>query len=152
MTKCQKERCVHYCTFLLNLLEDNPGLVNKLTMSDEAYFHLIATVKRKNFSYQSTENPCELYQWPIHRRKVTMLYTVSTGFTHFDASNKWTICTWTLMVTTRLVHSPHHSHKHGNPQFNLAACDFTVLTLAWPVSSIHFSLVIFKEMFTTHGL
>jgi hypothetical protein len=77
VTKCQKQRCVHYYAFLLNLLEDNPGLMNKMTMSDEAYFHLIATVKRENFCYQSTENPCELYQWPMHRRKVTMFYTVS---------------------------------------------------------------------------
>jgi hypothetical protein len=37
VTKCQKQRCVHYCAFLLNLLEDNPGLVNKVTRRDEAY-------------------------------------------------------------------------------------------------------------------
>lgn len=61
LDKDQKQRCVHYCAVLLNLLEDNPGLVNKLTMSDDVYFHLIATVKRKNFCYQSREYPCELY-------------------------------------------------------------------------------------------
>jgi len=83
VTKCQKQGCVHYCAFLLNLLEDNPGLVNKLTMSNDAYFHLVATVKRKNFCYQSTENPCELYQWPMHRRKVTMLYSVSSFRTSY---------------------------------------------------------------------
>lgn len=54
------------------------------------------------------------------------VWTVSTGFTPFDASNKWTISTWTLMVIIRLIHSPHRSHKHGNPQLNLAVCDFTV--------------------------
>jgi hypothetical protein len=52
--------------------------------------------------------------------------TVSTGFTPSDASNKWTISIWTRMVIIRLIHSPHHSHKYGNPQLNLAACDFTV--------------------------
>jgi len=61
-TKCQKQRCAHYCAFLLNLLEDNPGLKNKLTMSDEMYFHLTATVKRQNFCYKSKENPSELYE------------------------------------------------------------------------------------------
>lgn len=61
-TKCPKQRCAHYCAFLLNLLEDNPGLKNKLTMSDETYFHLTATVKRQNFCYQSKENAGELYE------------------------------------------------------------------------------------------
>jgi hypothetical protein len=73
-----KQQCLHYCTFLLNLLEDNPGLVNNLTMRDEAYFHLIATVKRKNFCYWSTENLCKLYQFTMHRRKATLFYTVSS--------------------------------------------------------------------------
>ena len=85
VTKHYKQRCVHYCAFLLNLLEDNPGLVNKLTVSDEAYFHLTVTVRRNEFCYWSTENPCELYQWPVHRRKVTMLYAVSLFRTSYTS-------------------------------------------------------------------
>lgn len=59
------------CQRLLQLVTEN-GLLNALIMSDEAHFHLSGKVNRQNFRYWSAENPKDLYERPLHPRKVTV--------------------------------------------------------------------------------
>jgi hypothetical protein len=43
-----------FCQQLLNMINENPDLVNNLLMSDETHFHLSGFVNKQNFRYWSS--------------------------------------------------------------------------------------------------
>jgi hypothetical protein len=66
------------CQHLLNMINENPDLVNKLLMSDAAQFHLSGFVNKQNFRYSSSENPQRFHEKPLHRVKVTVWCAISS--------------------------------------------------------------------------
>ena len=62
---------LQFCYQFVGILTENPDLLNKLLMSNEAHFHLHGTVNKQNFQYWSAENPHELHQRSTYDPKVT---------------------------------------------------------------------------------
>ncbi|KAJ4437793.1 hypothetical protein ANN_13731 [Periplaneta americana] len=46
-------------------------------MSDEAHFHLSDCVNKQNFRYWRDEQPCDVWEKPLHSPKVTVWCVVS---------------------------------------------------------------------------
>jgi len=59
-----REMCLQFCHQFVETLTENPDLLNKLMMSDEAHSHLHGTVNKHNFRYWSAANPHELLSSP----------------------------------------------------------------------------------------
>jgi len=60
-----------------NINEDNEFL-DKLWMSDEAYFHLTGYVNKQNYRYWADSNPKEVNERPLHSSKVMVWCAVSS--------------------------------------------------------------------------
>lgn len=63
---------------MLDMMNDNPDLVNNLWMSDEAHFHLSGFVNKQNFRYWAPENPQRIHEKPLHSVKVTVWCAISS--------------------------------------------------------------------------
>jgi hypothetical protein len=63
---------------LLNMINDNPDLVNNLLMSDEAHFQLSGFVSKQNFHYLSSKNPQRFHEKLLHSVKVTIWCAISS--------------------------------------------------------------------------
>lgn len=50
-------------------MSNNPDVLNRLVMSDEAHFHLCEFVNKQNYRYWSDEEPMQLNK---HKEKVTV--------------------------------------------------------------------------------
>lgn len=50
---------VQFCNEFVDLVQANPGIVNALLTSDEAYFHLSGYMNKQNFQYWPSNNPNE---------------------------------------------------------------------------------------------
>ena len=72
LSNCEREMRLQFCHQFVGILTENPDLLNKLLMSDEAHFHLHGTVNKQNFRYWSAANPHELHQHPTYHPKVTV--------------------------------------------------------------------------------
>ena len=68
---------LEFCHRIMELITQDPTLINNLVMSDEAHFHLSGTVNKQNMRYWAQNNPCELHQRPLHDPKVTVWCAVS---------------------------------------------------------------------------
>jgi hypothetical protein len=64
---------VGFCEHMLQLLEDDPQLIDNLWMSDEAHFHLSGYANKHNFHYWAAANPQQLHEWPLHSAKVSAI-------------------------------------------------------------------------------
>jgi hypothetical protein len=64
---------------MLQLLEDDPQLVDNLWMSDEAHFHLSGYVNKHSFRYWAAANPQQLHERPFHLAKVTVWCAISSN-------------------------------------------------------------------------
>jgi hypothetical protein len=64
---------------MLQLLEDDPQLIDNLWMSDEAHFHLSGYVNKHNFRYWAAANPQQLHERPLHSDKVTIWCAISSN-------------------------------------------------------------------------
>jgi len=71
-----REMHLQFCCQSVEILTENPDLLNKLLMSDEAHFHVYGTVNKQNFRYWSAASPHELHQCPTYDPNVTIWYTV----------------------------------------------------------------------------
>jgi hypothetical protein len=58
-----------FCQQLLNMINENPDLVNNILMSDEAHFHPSGFVNKQNFHYWSSENPQRVHEKLLHSAK-----------------------------------------------------------------------------------
>lgn len=58
---------IQFWNQFLDLVWDNPGVVNALLMSDEAHFHLSGYVNKQTSHYWSPHDTHELHQHPLHR-------------------------------------------------------------------------------------
>jgi len=65
-----REMRLQLCCHFVEILTENPDLLNKLLMSDEAHFHLHSIVNKQNFQYWSAANPHKLHQRPTYDPKV----------------------------------------------------------------------------------
>lgn len=61
---------LNFAQQMLVLYEQNEDLM--VIMSDEALFHLNASVNKQNFRYWASENPRQLHENPLHNPKVTV--------------------------------------------------------------------------------
>jgi hypothetical protein len=59
------------------LIDEQPDVVQQLTMSDEAQFELSGSVRRQNMRYWSDNNPCRLQGKPLHSERVTVWCGIS---------------------------------------------------------------------------
>jgi hypothetical protein len=70
---------VGFCEHMLQLLVDDPQLIDNLWMSDEAHFHLSGYVNKHNFRYWAAANPRQLHKRPLHSAKVTVWCVISSN-------------------------------------------------------------------------
>ena len=68
-----------FCEQFIELTREQPDLIRRVIMSDEAHFQLCGSVNKQNMRYWSDVNPLELHQKPLHSQKVT----VWCGFSAF---------------------------------------------------------------------
>jgi hypothetical protein len=66
-----KIKCVHYCSWFLNLVERNPGILTMAWFTDEAWFHLSGYVNSQN------TRPCAFTETPLHPQKVGVWCAIS---------------------------------------------------------------------------
>jgi hypothetical protein len=69
---------VAFCEHMLQLLEDDPQLIDNLWTSVEAHFYLSGYVNKHNFRYWAA-NPRQLHEWPLHSAKVTVWCAISSN-------------------------------------------------------------------------
>jgi hypothetical protein len=67
-----KEVCLQFCRQFQGILTENPDLLNKFLVNDEANFHLHGTVNKQNFRYLSAENPHKLHHRPLYDPEATV--------------------------------------------------------------------------------
>lgn len=67
-----------FCRQFITVLNENPNVLSKLIMSDEAHFHLSGYVNKQNFRYWSAEQPMQMHEQPLHSQKVTVWCGVSS--------------------------------------------------------------------------
>lgn len=79
LTDRDKQSRVEFCQRFLELSNEEPDIAQHLFMSDEAHFTLHGLVNKQNFRYWATENPCEIYERPLHSPKVTVWCAVSSS-------------------------------------------------------------------------
>lgn len=72
-----KAKRIHYCRWLLSMIEEE--LLDPLLyfMSDEAWFHLSGYVNSQNTRHWSCENPHIIYEAPLHDQKIGVWCAVS---------------------------------------------------------------------------
>ena len=68
---------VDFCERFGRMIDEDPDILNRLMISDEAHFHLSGFVNKQNFRYWATENPQQLHEEPLHSQKVTVWCAVS---------------------------------------------------------------------------
>lgn len=61
-----------FCRQFLAILNADPGMLNKLILSDEAHFHLSGAVNKQNFRYWSDSQPEAVHEKSLHSPKVTV--------------------------------------------------------------------------------
>ena len=62
LSNWDREMRLKFCCQFVGMLAENPDLLNKLLMSDEAHFHLHDAVNKQNFRYWSAANSHKLHQ------------------------------------------------------------------------------------------
>lgn len=60
-----------------DILHQDPTVINRLIMSDEAHFYLSGHVNTQNARYWSNQNPREIHEKPLHSAKLTVWCGVS---------------------------------------------------------------------------
>lgn len=69
---------LQFSNTMLRMLQDEPDLINKLLMSDEAHFHLSGFVNKQDMRYWSQVNPKKIHEKPLHSPKVTVWCGIGT--------------------------------------------------------------------------
>jgi len=72
-----KPRRLAYAHFVENMLHGDGEFWFKIIMSDEAHFTLNGAVNKQNCRFWADENPCEIFEEPLHDQKVTVWCGVS---------------------------------------------------------------------------
>ena len=94
---CQKlhdgdfERRADLCSWFLQKYEQDPFLVGRLNMSDEARFGLIECISRQNFRFRGSGNVKETREITLYSERVTVwcafLENKITGSYFFEECN-----------------------------------------------------------------
>ena len=92
--ECVKEhdevKRVAYCRWFQTLLKENPGILNYIWFSDEAWFHPSGYVNSQNSRIWASENPNAMHEEPLHSKKIGVRFGMSRrciiGPIFFDAT------------------------------------------------------------------
>jgi hypothetical protein len=83
---------------MLDILNDDPTVLQRLILSDKAHFHLLGYMNKQNFRYWDDHHPEQMVAIPLHTAKVTVWCGVSAfgiiGPYCFEENNR------TVTVTT----------------------------------------------------
>ena len=67
-----KDRRIEFCEWGLQMVQDNPSVLQNLIFSDEAIFHLSGHVNKQNCQIWGTEEPSDIIQELLHSEKVVV--------------------------------------------------------------------------------
>ena len=68
-----------FCEEMVDLLENDASVLNRLLFTDEAHFHVSGDVNRHNLRYYAKENPNFIVTQPLHSPRVTVWAGVWAG-------------------------------------------------------------------------
>ena len=68
-----------FCEEMIDFLDNDADVLNRLVFTDEAHFHLSGEVNRHNLRYYAEENPNVILTQPLHSPRVTVWAGVWAG-------------------------------------------------------------------------
>jgi hypothetical protein len=71
-----------YCHWFQTFIDENPGILDYMWFSDEAWFHLSGYVNSQKTRLWGSENPHALFEEPLHSQKVGVFCALSQQ--HYD--------------------------------------------------------------------
>jgi hypothetical protein len=83
---------LQFCKTMLDILNDDPTVLKRLVLFDEAHFHLLGYVNKQNFRYWDDHHPEQMVAISLHTAKVTVWCGVSAfgiiGPYFFEENNR----------------------------------------------------------------
>lgn len=76
--RCERPRVLK-AGCLLNALNDNPDLLEKIWFSDESHFELVSSLNKQNNRHWGPEQPYNIIQRPLHPAKTTAWGAISAN-------------------------------------------------------------------------